>query len=44
MKKKEKIRIVLEGSFDSSQEKLRKQGFTIKVNSKLIKKLLKRLK
>jgi len=42
--KKEKIKIVLEGSFDSSKENFRKETVTIKLRSKFVKKLLKRLK
>jgi DNA-binding CsgD family transcriptional regulator len=44
MGKKETIKIVLEGTFNSSQENLRKEGIKIKVKSKLLKKILKKLK
>lgn len=44
MGKKETIKIVLEGSFDSSQENFRKEGIKIKVKSKFLKKILKKLK
>lgn len=44
MTKKETIRIVLEGTFNSSQENLKKEGIKIKVKTKLLKKILKKLK
>ena len=44
MTKKETIIIVLEGTFNSSQENLKKEGIKIKVKTKLLKKILKKLK
>lgn len=44
MAKKETIRIVLEGSFDSSQGNFKKEGFKIKIKTKFLKKILKKLK
>ena len=44
MAKKETIKIVLEGTFNSSQENLKREGIKIKVKTKLLKKILKKLK
>jgi hypothetical protein len=44
MGKKETVKIVLEGTFDSSKENFKREVIKIKLKSKLVKKLFKKLK